>query len=124
MRQSRKSQSKAQELSPRDKLSKAVDEDFAADWAINGRKAVEEMRAKDPSKYVEAAVRRIATAEVKTDGIEKANTVEEIARHLLRNINCPEDWMTPSVIEQTVKAHDAFIAELERIRDAAQGPMQ
>jgi hypothetical protein len=124
MKQQRKSQSKAQELSARDKLSKAVDEDFAADWAINGRKAVEEMRAKDPSKYVEAAVRRIATVESKPGGMANAHTLEEIAIQLLKNIGLSEDLITPVEIKECVEANNIMVAKLEAIRDRAQGLLQ
>jgi hypothetical protein len=125
MRQSRKSQSKAaQELSPRAKLSAAFLEAFEQDFQQNGVDVIKKMRETDPTRYAELAGKLIMTIEARQDGVEKANSVEEIAIHLLRNINCPEDWMTPEVIQQTVKAHDAFIAELEAIRDAAQGPLQ
>jgi hypothetical protein len=125
MRQSRKSQSKAaHELSARDKLSAAADEALQADFAKHGPETIAKLREPHRDRYVEAAVRRIATVEKKQDRIEKPNSVEEIARHLLRNINCAEDLMTTRGNSTNRQGPRCLIAELERIRDAALGPLQ
>ena len=40
---------------------------------------------------------------------------------LLRAVGVEEDFMTADMIEQAVQANNTFTAQLEAIRDAAQG---
>jgi hypothetical protein len=125
MRQSRKAQTKAQEPSARAKLSAAFLEAFEKDFQQNGVDVIKKMREIDPTRYAELAGKLITTIEARQDGVEKANTVEEIAIYLLRNVGLSEDLMTPAIVEETIKANDIFVAELQRIRDAAEGgPLQ
>jgi hypothetical protein len=86
---------------------------------------IEKLREKSPEKYVEAAVRAMAAAEPKNkDGWETAQSMQDIGRKLLQSVGTPDDAITDQAIEDAVAANDEFIAQLQAIRDAAQGPMQ
>jgi hypothetical protein len=122
MKQSRKSQSKAAEPSARAKLSAAFLEALEEDFREYGKSVIETMRLKDPTKYAELAGKMIMTVESKADGFESCQTMQEIGLKLLQNVGCTE--ITDDMIAEALKANDIFVAKLEAIRDAAQGPMQ
>jgi hypothetical protein len=121
MKQHRKSQSKAQQPSARAKLSAAFTEAFERDFAKHGVGVIEKMREKYPEKYAELAAKIISTVEPPVSGFESANSLQEIAAGLLKSVGCKENVMTDEMIEQTCKAHDLFVEQLQGI--AAMGQM-
>jgi hypothetical protein len=124
MKQSRKSQSKTAEPSARAKLSAAFLEALEKDFREYGKSVIEEMRLKDPTRYAELAGKMIMTIEAPSKGFEECNTIQEIGLRLLQNIGCNEADVTEDMIAEAIKANDVMVAELERIRDTALGPMQ
>ena len=112
----RKLKPKAQEPSLRDKLSANFLAAFEADFATNGAAVIEQLRQKSPEKYSEIAARLIATSEPKPDGFNTCRTMDELARKLLQSVGVDNtDAITPSMIEATTEAHDAFVARLGEI---------
>jgi hypothetical protein len=124
MRSSRKPQSKANKPSLRDKLSANFLAAFESDFAENGVAAIEQLRLKSPEKYSEIAARLIAAVEPKPDGFAECKSMPDVARKLLKSVGCDEALVSDQMIEEALAANDAFIARLQAIRDAAQGPMQ
>jgi hypothetical protein len=115
-----KSKTTTIEPSLRAKLSAAVDEAFEADFAIHGPETIAKMRESHPDKYIEAAVRRVATTEPKSDAIDfnDAKSMRDIGLKLLQSVgfNEPDE----DSIQAALAANDVFIAKLEAIRDCAQ----
>jgi len=99
--------------------------DFVADFKLNGKAVLEQVRQKDPAKYLELSAKLaglIATLRpAAPDGYSKARTKEEIAIALLKQIGVAEDQMTASMIEQAMAVNDQFMTRLEQIRDQVQG---
>ena len=110
-----------QQPSARAKLSAAFTEAFERDFATHGIGVIEKMREKYPEKYAELAAKIISTVEAPASGFESANSLQEIAVGLLKNVGCKENVMTDEMIEQTCKAHDLFVEQLQGI--AAMGQM-
>src|SRR5262245_66453830 len=105
---------KAGEPSLRDKLSADYLEAYQADFAVNGKSVIEELRTKSPEKYVEIAARLIAATEPRADdGYENCQSQEEIGRKVLENIGLRDT--DESSVEKAVKAHDVFIEQLRAI---------
>jgi hypothetical protein len=97
--------------------------DFVADFKLHGKSALEQVRQESPSKYLELSTKLaglVAMLKPESDGISKARTMQEIAVALLKSVGLEdESELTPDLIAQAVAANDAFIAQLEAIRDAA-----
>jgi hypothetical protein len=97
--------------------------DFVADFKLHGKGALEQVRQESPSKYLELSTKLaglVAMLKPESDGISKARTMQEIAVALLKSVGLEdESELTPDMIAQAVAANDAFIAQLEAIRDAA-----
>src|SRR6516162_9574256 len=106
---------KANEPSPRDKLSAAFLKAFQTDFDLYGVEVIEQLRKKSPEKYAELAARLIATVEPKPDGFEQCNSMEDIGRKLLQFVGLDANAATPSMIEAAIEANDAFIKQLKRI---------
>jgi hypothetical protein len=113
--------SKSAEPSTLDKLSQNFLEAYEADFEINGISTIQQLREKHPDRYVELAARLIATTKPKSEGWDSTKSVQDIARKLLREVGCADDWMSDGVIEEVIEANDIFIAKLEAIRAKAEG---
>jgi hypothetical protein len=104
----------------RDQLAADYLKNFAADFALNGVAAIEEMRQKSPEKYIEVAARLIsATEPPNPDSLSEADSMEDIARWLLRRVGCHEP--SDSQLQEAIEANDKFIARLEEIKANANG---
>jgi len=124
MRSSRRPQSKANKPSLRDKLSANFLAAFESDFEKNGVAATEQLRLKSPEKYSEIAARLIAATEPKAESYADCKSMPDVTRKLLKSVGCDEALVSDEMIEAALAANDAFIARLQAIRDAAQGPMQ
>jgi hypothetical protein len=114
---------KSAEPSLRDKLSENVLRAIEADFAENGVAAVELLRQKSPDRYCELAARLIAATEPKPDGFEQCNSLQEIGVKLLKSVGLSEVEMNEDMIAQALEANNAFIAQLEAIRDQGLGEL-
>jgi hypothetical protein len=101
--------------------------DFVKDFKTHGANALQQVREKNPEKYLELAAKLaglVATLKPEAHPLAKARDREELAAELLKTVNVAEDQITPLMIEQAMAANDQFLARLEQIRDAAQGILE
>jgi hypothetical protein len=106
-----------------DELSRLL-RNFVADFKTNSAASLEELRARDPGKYLELSVKLIAfiaTLKTEPNEFERAKSMQDIGRSLLKSVGCPEDFMSDAVVEETIQANDKFIATLQAIRAKAEG---
>src|SRR5262249_4510746 len=110
---------KASEPSLRDKLSQAFLEALEADFREYGKSVIETMRQKDPTRYAELAGKLILTAEQPPAGIDfkSARSMEEIGKKLMQSVGMDERIISPEMVQAAIEANNAFIAQLEAIRD-------
>ena len=90
----------------------ALDQDFQE----NGPEAIRVLREEFPAKYSEIASRLIMTESAGNE-IGQAQTMEEIARGLLRTVGV--EAPSKRQIAAASKANDQFVAKLERIAGVA-----
>jgi hypothetical protein len=107
---------KGMEPSLSQKAMAALDEDFKT----HGVDAIKQLRESRPDRYVELCTRG---TEPSVDGIESAQSKQELAVRLLKSIGMGEFEMTQEMIDQAIAAKDAFVARLREIRNAAE-PLQ
>jgi hypothetical protein len=111
---------KSGEPSLREKLSKRFLEALEADFQAYGIAVLEKMRESSPERYCELAAKMIMSSEPQKElkGIAAATNSHEMGRIYLQQVGLldPSD----AQVEQAVAAADAFIAQLEAIRDRAQ----
>jgi hypothetical protein len=97
--------------------------DFVKDFRTHGANALQQVREKNPEKYLELAAKLaglVATLKPEAHPLAKARDREELAAELLKTVGLVEDQMTPAMIAQAMTANDEFVNRLEAIRDAAQ----
>jgi hypothetical protein len=100
---------------------------FVRHFQDHSIEAIEQLRLKNPEKYIELSTRLvalIATLKPEPDGFKQCKTMEEVGIKLLQSVKCPEDLITGAMVEDAIKANDTLVEQLIAIRDAAQGPMQ
>jgi hypothetical protein len=110
---------KANEPSPRDKLSQNFMRALEADFEAHGIAAIEKLRERSPEKYCEISARLIAAIEPKAD--DEPKTLQDIGRGLLKAVGCDEDAMSDAAVEQAIEANDVLRATLENIKNKAEG---
>jgi|SRR5262249_7307639 hypothetical protein len=111
---------KTNEPSLRSRLFKALESDFE----IHGIETIKKLRETHPDRYIGITSRLIATIEQPSSGFKECNTLQEIALKLLESVGVNANDATDEMIKEAMEANNAFIARLEAIRDAGQGPMQ
>ena len=96
--------------------------DFVADFKLHGKRALEQVRLESPSKYLELASKLaalVAALKPPQSAFHDANSMQDIGRKLLQSVGADDVTLTDDLIAQAVAANDAFIAQLEAIRDKA-----
>ena len=99
---------------------------FEADVADNAVEVIKQLREKSPEKYSEIAAKLLALIQEQPDpdGFASADSMQELGVKLLKAVGLSEVEMTEDMVAQAIEANNAFRAQLEAIRDAAQGAMQ
>jgi hypothetical protein len=98
--------------------------DFVVDFKTYGKTVLEQVRQENPAKYLEMASKLaalVAALRPEPDGYSKAQSMQDVGRKLLQSVGADETMLSEQQIAEAVEAHDAFTAQLEAIRDAAQG---
>jgi hypothetical protein len=115
-----KRKSKLGEPSLRERLSKKFLEALEEDFQVHGVSILEKMRQSSPERYCELAAKMIMSSEPQKElqGLAAATSSHEVGRIQLQQLGLLEP--TDEQIEQAIAATDAFIAQLEAIRDRAQ----
>ena len=95
--------------------------DFTADFKAHGKSALEQVRTRSPEKYLELSTKLaalVAALKTEPDLFDNTQTHEDIGRKLLQSIGFrdPDD----ASIEEAIKIQNAFVAQLEAIRNAAE----
>jgi hypothetical protein len=106
-----------------DELNKPL-RDFVNDYKIHGADAWQKVRDESPAKYLELACKLLPLVAALNPGVSEladAKSMEDIGVQLLKSVGLAEDQMDGDLIAQAIAANDTFIAELEAIRDKAQG---
>src|SRR5262245_32737307 len=99
---------------------------FVADFKLHGSDALEAVRKESPSKYLELATKLLPLVAALNPGandLADCKDMNEIGIRLLKSVGIDEFAITNEMIAEAVAANDAFIAELEAIRDGAQGEL-
>jgi hypothetical protein len=97
--------------------------DFVSDFEAHGASTLEKVREQNPEKYLELATKLaslVATLKTEADGFKGGeDSHEAIARDLLKTVGFtdPDD----AAIQEAIKLNEQFIAQLESIRNQAQG---
>jgi hypothetical protein len=94
--------------------------DFVEDFKTHSADTLKKVREKNPEKYLELATKLaalVATLKPEPDGFHTAKSKEDIGMKLLQSIGFAEPDEVS--IQSAVEANNAFIAQLEAIRDAA-----
>jgi hypothetical protein len=96
--------------------------DFVDDFKTHSADTLKKVREENPEKYLELATKLaalVAALKPEPDGFHTAKSKEDIGAKLLQSIGFtePDDVS----IQAAVQANNAFIAQLEAIRDAAAG---
>jgi hypothetical protein len=101
--------------------------DFVADFKQHGKAALEQVRSRDPAKYLELSTKLLplvmAFAPTVT-GFAACKTQEEVGAALLKSVGVEEDLMTPALIEEAVKVKNDFLDHLEAIAKRQLGQLQ
>ena|SRR5262249_54381662 len=115
----RKPQSSKDSRSPRDRLSADFLQSFAEDFALNGVEVIKALREKSPERYAELAGKLIMQAQ-EPDGeldFNSCQNMQDIGEKLLRTVGLEQP--TKRQVAAVIKAHDQFVAKLERIAGVA-----
>jgi hypothetical protein len=105
--------------STRDKLSSALIEALAKDWAEHGPEVIQQIRLDNPVKYGELIARLIpmdANLPPAND-YSSCQSMEDIGRRLLQQVGI--DDPSEDQVERAVAVNNQFITSLEAIRDEA-----
>jgi hypothetical protein len=116
-----KRKTKTGEPSLRERLSKKFLEALEEDFQVHGVSILEKMRQSSPERYCELAAKMIMSSvepQKELQGLAAATSSYEVGRIQLQQLGLAEP--SDEQIEQAVAATDAFIAQLEAIRDRAQ----
>jgi hypothetical protein len=100
--------------------------DFVVNFKTHGKTVLEQVRQDNPAKYLEMASKLaalVAALRPEPDGYSKANTMQDIGRRLLQSVGADETTLTDVQIEQAIAANDAFVAQLQAIKNAASGEL-
>src|SRR5262245_66563379 len=117
-----KGKKKKQEESLLEQLSGPL-KDFVIDFKTHGKTVLEQVRQHNPTQYLLMASKLAALVASlrpeEPDGYSKANSMQDIGRKLLQSVGADESMLTDDQIAQAIEANNAFVAQLEAIRDAA-----
>ena len=94
--------------------------DFVNDFKEHGRSVLEQVRERNPEKYLELSTKLASLVAMIKPGpsdYAKARTHEEIAIATLKEVGCEDP--TPAMIAEATQANKNFVARLEAIRDDA-----
>jgi hypothetical protein len=97
---------------------------FVTDFKTHGATTLEDLRQRNPDKYIEQSIKLIAliaTLETEPSGFHNTKSMQDIGRELLKSVGCNEEAMSDGVVEEVIEANDVFIAKLEAIRAKAEG---
>ena len=94
--------------------------DCVADIKAHGAEKLKQLHD-NPQKYLELSIRLIELiASLRTESgldFKSAKSMEEIGTKLLKSVGMDEHIISPEMIEAAIEANNAFIAQLEAIRD-------
>jgi hypothetical protein len=102
--------------------------DFVADFKVHGKDALEQVRTRDPGKYLELAaklaglVATLKTADGARVDFNSAQSNEDLGRKLLQAVGFPDP--DDAAIQAAIEANNILIARLQSIKAAAEGAMQ
>ena len=102
----------------RDKLSESFLRAFVSDFEDNGPDVIEKLRTRNPARYCQISAQLIAANEP-DDGLDfkSAKTMQDIGLKLLKSVGMPDAAITDELVQAAIDANNAFIAQLEAIRD-------
>jgi hypothetical protein len=101
--------------------------DFVADFKLHGKNALEQVRERNPEKYLELSTKLLPLVAALNPGVDDfsdCKDMQDVAVRLLRSVGLSDFEMTPDMLEEAKKLNDRFIDELQAIRAAAEGAMQ
>src|SRR5262245_36375759 len=102
----------------RDKLSESFLRVLVSDFEANGADVIEKLRTRNPARYCQISAQLIAANEP-DDGLDfkSAKTMQEIGLKLLKSVGMADEAITAEMVQAAIEANNAFIAQLEAIRD-------
>jgi hypothetical protein len=101
--------------------------DFVADFKQHGKSVLEQVRERSPEKYLELSTKLLPLVMALNPGASSfsdCETQSDIGMKLLRSVGLEEDLVTPSLIEEAVKAKNDFLDQLEAIAKRQLGELQ
>ena len=99
--------------------------DFVTDFKLHGKSALEQVRERNPEKYLELSTKLlplVAALNPKADGFSDCRSMDEIGAKLLKSVGFSEP--DEDSIQAAIKANDDFIARLQHIHQCALAPEQ
>ena len=122
LKSKRQPRPKPNEPSARDKLTADFTRRLEEKWRQCGDDVLDAAAKESPTKFAEMVARVTSSAEPRVDGIESANSHEEIGRRMLQSIGFqdPDD----ASIQAAIEVRDKWLAELQAIHARAEGAMQ
>jgi hypothetical protein len=109
--------SKAPELSARDKLSSSFIKALEKDWKEHGVAIIEQIRRENPVKYGEL-IARLVPMEINPPAspFAEAKSTRDVCRLLLQQADVPEWLIDDAMIERVHAAHQHLCDEVESIK--------
>jgi hypothetical protein len=109
---------KAQQGTPRLRLSAAFLESLEKDFQAHRDEVIAALRKESPKAYAELLGRLVMTADPpEGGGFKDCQSMEDIGRRLLKSVGLPEP--DEAAIQAAIEANDAFVARLQAIAQAS-----